>query len=76
MVCQSTTSVSTSVRSCAVHSSRPAPPACWFGYSPAARRSSGANGVTHRLWVAKPARGPRVDSGWAKSVGTEEGSNL
>ena len=39
-VYQTTTSVSTSDRSAAVQRGSPSPPACWFGYSPAARRSS------------------------------------
>ena len=37
---QTTTSVPAIVRSCAVQRGKPSPPACWFGYSPAARRSS------------------------------------
>ena len=70
-VYQSTTSVSSSGRSAAVHAGRPSPPACWFGNSPAARRSSGAYGVTQRLWRANPARLPTLDSGDASIVGVD-----
>ena len=41
-VCHTTTSVSTRSRSAAVHAGSPSPPACWFGWSPAARRSPGS----------------------------------
>ena len=53
----------------AVHAGSPSPPSCWFGYSPAARRSSGAYGVTQRLCCANPARRPTDESGWASIVG-------
>src|SRR4029079_9645752 len=65
------TSVSARERSAAVQRGRPSPPACWFGYSPAARRSSGEYGVTQRLWRANPARRPTLDSGAASMVGVE-----
>ena len=35
------------------------------------RRSSGANGVTHTLWRANPARRPTLDSGAASIVGVD-----
>ena len=70
-VYQSTTSVSAIDRSAAVQRGRPSPPACWFGNSPAARRSSARYGVTHRLWRANPARRPTLDSGDASIVGVD-----
>src|ERR1700694_73758 len=63
-------------RSFEVHRGRPSPPECWFGYSPAARRSSGRYGVTQRLWVAKPARRPTLVSGPASNEGVGPGTSF
>jgi hypothetical protein len=66
-VCHSTMSVSTTGRSAAVHRGSPSPPGCWLGKSPAARRSSAANGATHRCLVPNAARPVIAASGWASS---------
>src|SRR5207248_8410348 len=70
-VYQTTTSVPAIGRSCADHRGKPSPPSCWFGYSPAARRSSEAYGVTHKLCCANAARRPIGESGCASSVGVD-----
>ena len=59
---QSTTSVFAIGRSAAVHTGSPRSSPLWFTNSPPGQRSSGWNGVTHRVWpsTCRAAERPRA----------------
>ena len=60
---QSTMSVSSIERSCAVHTGSPRSSSLWTTNSPQGQRSSSWNGVTHSVWPIACARSSTGESG-------------